>query len=207
MDDKQYEELLRPVWDYLAVSEPPSRSDAIFVFGGIDMLVPRYASKLWHEGFADIIVVSGSAGALTRRHFGEPEAVIFKREIIQSGVPADAILTESRATNTGQNVEFGMKAALRRIPQIGTVLLVAKPFIMRRCVATFSKQFPDVIAIPSPPPGRIVDFIDRDRREFGMRLVEELDRLGAYSAKGFISDVEIPLDVRASAEGLRQTFS
>lgn len=43
----RYEDRLKLIWDYLAISERPRLADAIFVFGGIDLHVPHHAANLY----------------------------------------------------------------------------------------------------------------------------------------------------------------
>jgi uncharacterized SAM-binding protein YcdF (DUF218 family) len=200
-------ETIELVWAFLAPAVDPQPADAIFVFGGVDLLVPARASELWNAGYAKTISVSGGAGALTHKHFSELEAVVFRDVMIERGVnPADIVL-ETRASNSGQNVEFGM-AALRDagfVPQ--KLLLVAKPFIMRRCIATFGSQYPETTVFPCPPLGGPRGFIDRSESEFVQRLVAEVDRLDSYSDLGYIVPVDVPSDVRGAVELLRISAS
>lgn len=204
--DQRYIDYLQPIWDFLAVSEKPGDADAIFVFGGIDLLVPRHASKLWREGLAPKVLVSGNAGLLTPEHFTEPEAIVFSREMQAHGVPEDAILVEDRATNSGENVEFGMESLRTFGVNATSLILVSKPFIMRRCVATFQQKFPRVRTFASPPPGEILDFLDRDRATFARRLVQELDRIEKYSKLGFMTHVDIPETVKDAARLVSDVF-
>jgi uncharacterized SAM-binding protein YcdF (DUF218 family) len=89
----------------------------------------------------------------------------------------------------------------------GRLLLVAKPFLMRRCLATFSRQFPEVQTFACPPEGTFETFIDRPVREFVERLAAEVDRLKRYCAQGFISPVAIPVEVEAAVQLVRDISS
>ena len=207
MQDRQYVKLLANIWEFLAPSETVAVADAIFVFGGIDMLVPRWAADLWNQGVADRVLVTGNAGLFTREHFQAAEADVFAEEMIRLGVPESSIIRERAATNTGENVTLGMPLLAH---EAGTcdlrLALVAKPFIMRRCIQTFAKHYPDIEVVPSPPPYGMLASIDRDRSTFALRLVAELDRLEAYAQKGFIEPVAIPQQVLDGAERVKREY-
>lgn len=190
------------VWRFLAVSDPPARADVIFVFGGADLAVPRHAAALFAQHYASVVLCSGRAGPLTPASFAGSEAETFAQDMVARGVPNDAILIEPEATNTGQNVQFGMRTLIDHGIMVRKALLVAKPFLMRRCIATFAKQCPNVEAIASPPPGDMRDFLDRSWDDFVARLPAELSRLADYAERGFIAPVEVPQEILAASARL-----
>lgn len=129
------------MWDYLALAETPRAADAIFVFGSRNLAVPARAAALYHEGHAPQVLVTGSYGCMTREVFPKPEALVFRDSLVEGGVSSSAILTEPVATNTLENVRLGVETLQRAGRMPSRVLLVAKGFVMRRCVATFAQQF------------------------------------------------------------------
>lgn len=191
------------LWNFLAPHQLPETVDAIFVFGGVNLRVPSQAAELYKAQYSSTLLVSGGAGSRTHLHFDIPEAEAFVRVLNQAGVPSNDIIVETKASNTGQNVEFGMSKLLARFPDISSLLLVATPFIMRRCIATFKQQYPQVRVIPCPPVGGYQDFVDRPISEFINRLVGEVDRLDMYSESGFIVPVSVPPAVRQACEYFR----
>lgn len=194
--------LLQPLWEYLAVVEPPRSADVIFVFGSRDLAVPAHAASLFHEGHAPQILVTGSYGRMTRDVFSKPEALVFRDHLVDAGVPPSAILTEPVATNTLENVRLGVET-LRRVDRMpATALLVAKGFVMRRCVATFAQQFDHIRVQACPPEGGLATSLDRSPTEFAARLVAEIDRLERYAESGDIRAQEIPTAVREAARRL-----
>ncbi|MBX3024695.1 YdcF family protein [bacterium] len=206
-DDAQFLALVSPVWDYLALNEQPQPSDVIFVFGGLDLAVPTRAAELYSLHYAPIVLVTGNAGALTKEVFSKPEAIVFRDRMVELGVPSGSVILELTATNTYQNVSLGMRTLRQagRIPT--TALLVAKSFLMRRCYATFLRQYPEVQTRSCPPQGSLLHFCDRPRHEFAERLVAELERLDSYSVKGDIAALCIPASVRAAASTIRQVLT
>lgn len=187
-----YQENLKTLWDFLCPSALPSRVDVIFVFGGLDLLVPRRAAELFNQGYASQILVTGHSGAFSKGVFRETEARIFADEMMRQGVPSDRIILEEEAENTGENVELGMKTLLTANISPSSVIVVAKPFITRRALATFEIQHPNIKTIPCPPEGDMTEFIDRSEEEFAKRLLGEIKRLEKYAEAGFITKVEVP---------------
>ena len=202
LDPAAYARLLQPIWGYLRAGDAPAPSDVIFVFGSRGMEVPRRAAQLYAAGWAPRVLVSGRAGPMTEHVFDKPEAFVFKDEMVRRGVPASAVLTEVHASNTLENVRFGMAAlaAAGRPPR--SALLVAKAFAMRRCLATFARWHPGVTVRGCPPGGSLIDQLDRSRADFAARLVAELRRLDAYGAAGDIAPCAIPPAVRAASRAV-----
>lgn len=201
------EPLLQHLWEFLAVSVPPCAADVIFVFGCADRAVPARAAQLYHAGHAPQMVVSGGYGRLTRGVFDQPEAHVFKHDLVAHGVPERAIVTEPDAANTLENVRFGMAAFRDRGFRPSSALLVAKGFVMRRCVATFDRQFPDVTVYPCPLVARLQVAIDRSVPAFAARLVAEVDRLDRYTEKGHICAQQIPAGIRTTCERVTSLLS
>ena len=191
--------LLQPLWDYLAVSAPPRPADIVFVFGSADLAVPDQAARLYHAGYASRVLVSGSFGRRTRNVFPRPEAYMFKDRLVAGGVPAAAIVTEPAAASTLENVRFGMAALADRGLRPRSALLVAKGFALRRCVATFARQHPEVRVHPCRAEASLAAAVDRRLPAFAARLVAELERLERYAAQGDIAPQAIPPAVRSAA--------
>jgi hypothetical protein len=203
LDDTRYQPMLRPLWDYLAVEHTPKKSDVIFVFGGLDLAIPLKAAELYGLGLAPLILISGGAGIPTENVSQELESSVFRKEITKLGVPPTAIVEESKASNTRENVMWGMEALISKNIKVDSAILVAKPFLLRRCLATFQLQYPEVILFSCPPEGPILKFCDRPQDEFAERLLAELERLKLYAERGHIVHQSIPQSVQSAAAHLR----
>jgi len=199
LDENAYTALLAPIWAFLARTDDPVPSDVIFVFGSRDLAVPRRASELYAVGFSSRVLVTGRLGPMTEGVFDQPEALVFKDELMSHGVLDRAITTEVRADNTLENVRFGMAALAAAGQTPRSALLVAKAFVMRRCLATFARQHPAVQVRGCPPVGALTAQHDRPRTAFAARLLAELHRLDDYGATGDIDPQEIPDSVRGVA--------
>jgi DUF218 domain len=188
-----YVDLLEPIWSYLVVSDAPVPADAVFAFGCGDLRVPQRAANLQLDGWAPHVLVSGGVGRRTGELFGDCEAVVFVRHLRWLGVPSTAIVREDRASNTGENVALGMRALDRAGVRVGRALLVAKPFVMRRCAATFRLRHPLVETVCCPPQAPMLDFVEGTRPAFAARLLAELDRLERYPRLGYIAGEPRPV--------------
>ena len=60
--DARARELARIIWDHLVLSCPLSKADVILALGSHDTRVAVHAARLWHEGWAPLVVVSGGRG-------------------------------------------------------------------------------------------------------------------------------------------------
>ena len=96
-DAAHFESLVRPLWDYLAVSDSPRPADVIFVFGCRDLAVPARAVELYHDGHAAHVLLTGSFGRMTRGVFDKAEALVVRDHLVEAGVPEGAVITEPRA--------------------------------------------------------------------------------------------------------------
>ena len=102
-------------------------ADLLFVFGTRVGVAQRIATacRLWRDGFFERAIVSGGVTP-----GGEAsEFTIIKTGMIAGGIPADFILEEHHATNTGENVIFSLpiidaqlgRATIRSLICLGNV--------------------------------------------------------------------------------------
>ena len=195
--------LLDPLWKFLALADPPVHADVIFVFGSQDLQVPRHAASLYRAGYAPTVLVTGHYGRMTQNIFEKPEALVFKDVLVGAGVPSQSIVVEPTARNTLENVTQGLSLLQQKKFLCQSVLLVAKPFVMRRCVATFARQAPNVRVCCCPHTDDIAASIDRKHFSFAIRLVEELDRIDLYAQNGDIERQQISKQLRMAAHKIR----
>lgn len=205
-----YLKCLTPIIDFLSLRDTPEKSDVIFVFGSTKEYVAKHTASLFLKGFAELILVSGHMSTRSERLFQKTEAQFMKEKIINFGVPPDSIITEEKATNTLENIIFGMKKLNNRKIKINSAILIAKPFHLRRCRATFRKQFPGIKIFCSSPEMDFNEYFsyetDKTKEETIIRFVEEIGRLKTYSQKGNIIYENIPLEVELAAEKLKIMF-
>jgi len=189
------------LWNYHRLDHQLLPADGIIVFGSNDLRVASHAADLFHAGFAPWILFSGARGRMTE-DWPETEAEAMARVARQRGVPAEAILIEKRATNTGENIRYSREllADVKRNP--ATAIAVQKPYMQRRCIAALEVQWPEISFRMSSPP---LDFDKYCSADLPPRLVIEamvgdFQRLIEYPALGFASPQEIPAEVLAAFE-------
>ena len=173
----------------LRLEQPPRAADAIVVFaggvgesgqaGGGYQERLRTAVDLYQQGFAPRIIIS--SGFV----FAFKEADVMRGLAIANGVPASAIVLETEAANTRQNVLY-----TNTILERGgwrTILLVSSPYHMRRALMTWRTAAPGIEVIPEPVPASQFYSHERGASLFQIRgiLTEYLAMLN-YWWKGWI---------------------
>ncbi|MBF1023798.1 MAG: YdcF family protein [Candidatus Nanogingivalaceae bacterium] len=133
---------LHVLWEYLCVeSRLPARADAI-VIGGAGAMIDgaERAAELYHAGISPWIVVSGFANPY--HGATETEAMLLGRRLQRLAVPISAILFEHQATNTGENITRSAQLLAEMMIQSKDIILVHKPYMTRRFLATAEAQWP-----------------------------------------------------------------
>ena len=116
---------------YLSPQDTLKQSDAIVVIsGGETDLRVREGVKLFQQGWAPLLIMSGAA-----RDAGESNAEAMKRLAIDLGAPADKILVEKEARNTVDNARFTQELLAGH--NVTSVILVTSPYHQRRAALTF----------------------------------------------------------------------
>ena len=194
-------ELGRLVWDHLVFVTPLAPSQVILAMGCHDLRVAVQAARLWHEGWAPLVVASGGKGKVTEA-WAETEARAFARVLREHGVPDDALLLEETATNTGENITAtrGLLAA-RGIP-VRRGILVAKPYMTRRSLATAERRWPEVEWLTSAPEVSYEAHLEGDARRFLELMVGDLQRMVVYAERGFQVPMPVPDEAWAAYEEL-----
>lgn len=119
------------ITDFIFVEHDIKPCEAILVPGGTHPQLAENAAKLYHAGLGRFVVFSDAS-----------ECKWFESLMIRLGVPKEAILSETRATNTFENAEFTL-ALLRKagIPH-ERVILACKAYHSRRALLTYQHVFP-----------------------------------------------------------------
>ncbi|KAK7114457.1 uncharacterized protein SCO4629-like [Littorina saxatilis] len=183
------------LWDYLRIDSPPKKSQLMLVLGNSDLRTADHAAKLYREGFAPLVVVSGKEGHGTKGKWRKPEAVVFAERLVKNNVPAERILIEPKATNTGENIRFTQMLLRDRLDtlQPQSIILVQTPFMGRRSLATFLKQWDEAecvdICVTSPPipmeeyPDKAAGY--NSLSDVIVEMVRNMQRVQQYPSKGF----------------------
>lgn len=198
-DIRSDDELLQLVWDYMSVETPLQPADAIVVGGCQIIGLAEYAAELYHSGLAPLIVFSGYQTA----KMDMTEADLLADTARKLGVPESAILRERLASNTGENVTFSARLLEKAGVAPKTVILIHKPFMSRRFLATAEAQW------PSPQPQFIArheaismkDYESKYGRAGMIRgILGDFNRIEKYAKSGHQSPQFIPTKVQHSFE-------
>jgi len=195
------------LWDYHHVNHTLKKADCILVLGSHDLNVAKYATKLFLDGWAPIIIFSGGTAHqndLLSTGWNKTEAEMFADVATEMGVPKDEIYIENKATNTKKNFEFTNQLLIEKNINIKTVLIIQKPYMERRTLATGLKYWPDKELIVTSEPITYEEYCQRDipKENIINIMVGDLQRIKIYGEKGFQIIQEIPDNVWKAYESL-----
>lgn len=182
-------DLVNEISENHLVTTELSPADLLFVFGtraGVPEFVEEIVG-LWHRGLFKHCIVSGgiSLGGT------ESECTVIKRSLVQQGVPAEIILEEHNATNTGENVQFSLPLIEKHLglDSVRSVIALGKICTSRRYLMTLQRYWPAVEKMLVA-----VNYFDvpRDRwyldPAFRDRVVSEFRKIEPYRDAGLIVD-------------------
>jgi uncharacterized SAM-binding protein YcdF (DUF218 family) len=170
------------------IRTPIKPADLLFVFGTREDVARRVdeAARLWREGLFRWSIVSGGVTPGSSLS----ECAILRDAMIARGIPAEKILGEDRAMNTGENVILSLPvidAALGR-KNVRSVICLGNTWTARRYAMTLQRHWPEVekmlVTVDSFAAPRALWHTDP---EFSRRVLSEWDKIDLYMAKGFIA--------------------
>ena len=170
------------------ITTPIKPADLLFVFGTREDVERRVdeAVRLWRDGYFRWAIVSGgmTPGAELS------ECAIIKPAMVARGIPAEKILEEHRALNTGENVTFSLPVidAALGLKNIRSVICLGNTWTARRYPMTLQRHWPEVekmlVTVDHFATPRALWHTDP---EFRIRMLREWDKIEPYMAKGFIA--------------------
>lgn len=198
------DELAKVIWDFNTQQEPISKSDCILVLGSNDLRVAQRGANLFLQGYAPLIIFSGNVGRLTKGLWNKPEAEMFADVALKMGVPRNNIFIENKSTNTGENILFTNQLLKEHGLSPKSFIIVTKPHMEYRALATFKKFLPDVQGFVTAPEISFEEYPNELlSKEYVINImVGDLQRLQIYPAKGFSAPVDIPKSVLEAYEKL-----
>lgn len=194
------------LWDHHLMHHDPRPCPAAIALGSHDLGVADTAVGLYRRGMMPLIVFTGATSRTTRDRMPRGEAVHYRERALELGVPDSAVLVETRARNTGENIRFSRALLEEAGAEISSVLLISKPYEERRAHATARKLWPGVEFVSASEPITFEEYlasIQDDRMVIDM-LVGALQRLLIYPAQGFMAADPVPGEVAAAYERLRR---
>ena len=122
----EYKNILKSVWNLLAVNEEPKPADVIIVLsGGTDRV--EEGVTLYKLGYANKILFSGD---------GSPDMAIQAESL---GVPQNNILIENNSQSTIENAKYS--AAIMEAQGFKSAIVVTSPYHTRRASILFANFF------------------------------------------------------------------
>ena len=131
------------VTELVFVKDELKKSDIILVAGGSRAELAKEAFRLYKEGYADFILVSGGKNKKLTSH--ETECNFLCDILIQLGVPKTQLIREDQASNTVENAIFSKQKCDEQKLVIHRAILVCKAFHSRRCKMTYQIHMDDAI--------------------------------------------------------------
>jgi uncharacterized SAM-binding protein YcdF (DUF218 family) len=193
------------IWNYHRLGHQLRPCDAAIGLGSHDLGVATFAAELYHDGLFPTVVFSGGNSATTAACFPRGEAVHYRERALELNVPDNAILVETHAGNTGENITFSQAVLADHGIHPRTVLLISKPYTERRAFATCGKVWPEVTVVCASSPMKFDDYVRSvgDTRLVIDMLVGDLQRVIEYPSMGFAIPQVVPADVMAAYQSLR----
>ena len=125
--------LLAPA--FLCVADQPREADVVVLLGGEDGSRVERVTALFKAGWATHVIISG-------------ENEMYRRQLIQSGIPEDSIWVDTKADSTAENAIFSIQ--IMRAHGCKSALIVTSWYHTRRALNCF-KQFGSDLAFFSQP--------------------------------------------------------
>lgn len=193
------------IWKYHRCgAASPAPADLLLVTGSHDLSVAEYAAEVSRQFFFPVIVISGGLGKVTQTMGYSSEAERFYSRMADLGAPAERILLEKFARNSGENFSLTRNLLESRGLRPASGLIVTKPYMERRMYATAHKQWPDVlwqVTSSKCSLDEYMDYVDDPRLAINL-MVGDLQRLVIYAERGFSSPQDIPETVLEAFEFL-----
>jgi len=171
------------------ITTPLKPADLLFVFGTRDGVQERIdaAHRLWRDGYCRWLLVTGGATYGS----GLTECQTIKTGLVSRGVPADLILEEHRATNTGENVIFSLPVIDARLGlnNVRSAICLGNLWTSRRYPMTLHRHWPQIEKMLV-----VVNHYDtpsalwHTNPELCARVLGEWAKIEPYKAKGYIAD-------------------
>jgi len=158
---------IEDITNFIFIEDSPEKADIIFVPGNGHAGPSELAAKLWHEGYAPLILPSGRysiargefSGQISgsREYIGrfETEWAFMHHILTENDVPESAILHEDEATYTYQNAIYSRRLTDQKAIHVHTAIVCCVPVHARRAKMYYQTLYPDAKILICPCPGMI----------------------------------------------------
>lgn len=173
-DDFSKQTLFNALYDYLCESDEPTQSDIIFVFGSKSTFRIEKAVKLYREGYASRVCISGRGPFYEQELTEISEAEKLAAYALAQGVPAEALIIEAESITVPDNVKRSLSMLEQGPIAHNSFILVNSPFSQRRGWAHFQKMSEPGTRLVRNNTDRVSEEFSRDRwyhNETGTKIV------------------------------------
>ena len=133
---------VQTLWDFNHMSHELRPCEIGIGLGSHDLGVATWTAQLYHRRLVPRIVFTGANAPTTLGRFPRGEAVHYREHALELGVPDEASLIETRAGNTGQNIDYTRRLLTEAGIEVRSAILVSRPYQQRRVFATCQKLWP-----------------------------------------------------------------
>jgi uncharacterized SAM-binding protein YcdF (DUF218 family) len=195
---------VQTLWDYHDMHHELRPTDVGIGLGSHDLGVATFTAELFQAGMFPLIVFTGANAPTTVERFPRGEAVHYREHALELGVPEDAILIEPEARNTGDNITLTRALLDSRGIEVGSVVLISRPYQQRRAYATCKKLWPEVGVTCASRPLPLDEYIESigDVDRVINMLVGDTQRITVYAERGFAIPQKIPANVTEALDRL-----
>ena len=199
----------RIIWHYHQLGHRHIPADAIIALGTNDLRVAEFAAGLYHAGFGNLLVCTGSIahhGDLLATPWDRTEAEMYADIAVSRNVPRDRILLEKRAMNTAENIRFSRELLEQRFVRPGNVILAVKPFMQRRTWATMAVEWPEMPATLASPAMTLDEYFTSELtpEKIIHIMMGDLQRIWIYARRGWSAPQRFPEEVLAAYSHLKE---
>ncbi|MEQ4206941.1 YdcF family protein [Actinopolymorpha sp. B9G3] len=182
------------IWDFHQMRHQLRPCSVGICLGGPDPGIASFAAELFRRRLYPLLLFTGANSPDTRAWFPRGEALHNCERAIELGVPADAVLVEPAATNTGENITLSRQLLADAGIETANVMLISMAYMERRAFATCRKMWPDVDVICASEPLEFDAYAERigDPPLALDMIVGDLQRVIEYPKKGFAIPQHVP---------------
>src|SRR5690625_2238575 len=192
------------LWDYHQLGHELRPTDIAIGLGSHDIGVAEHTADLYHRGLFPLIVFTGANAPTTVDVFPRGEAVHFTERAIELGVPADAIIQETEAANTGENFTLARDLLGSQGKNPKSATLISRPYQQRRAYATALKLWPELKLICSSRAQSVADYMESigDPDRVLNMLIGDTQRIWVYADMGFAEHQHVDNETMAAFDRL-----
>lgn len=181
------------LWDYHRLGHELHPASVGIALGSHDLGVATHAAELFHRGLFPLVVVTGATSPTTASEFPRGEAIHYRDHVASLGVPAEAILVEEQAANTGENILFARRLLAEEGVPVTSAILISRPYQERRAYATCRKLWPEIDVRCSSQPVALGEYLEKlgAHRVLNM-LAGDTQRIIEYPQYGYAIEQPVP---------------